>query len=215
METNSSLHHFGKSSGNPLRIAQERARRDREARVERQYTRARRARSNMYQDEGHLFTDGVASPKTAADQFEEGLCANRHSLLFGLADASWKGPSSAEGANYASSLSQLIGCFHAAQKRASFRCDAGTWSDDKALRKEHWVGLGVPIALIVPTLHTCSFVDDPMGGIDAGAEADFAVDDDGQYVPVLTTSRTLLTPSDPCCELRLEVCSPHQSSDEL
>ena len=196
-------------------IAQERARRDREARVERQYTRARRARSNMYQDEGHLFTDGVASPKTAADQFEEDLCANRHSLLFGLADASWKGPSSAEGANYASSLSQLIGCFHAAQKRASFRCDAGAWSDDKALRKEHWVGLGVPIALIVPTLHTCSFVDDPMGGIDAGAEADFAVDDDGQYVPVLTTSRTLLTPSDPCCELRLEVCSPHQSSDEL
>jgi hypothetical protein len=169
----------------------------------------------MYQDEGHLFTDGVASPKTAADQFEEDLCANRHSLLFGLADASWKGPSSAEGANYASSLSQLIGCFHAAQKRASFRCDAGAWSDDKALRKEHWVGLGVPIALIVPTLHTCSFVDDPMGGINAGAEADFAVDDDGQYVPVLTTSRTLLTPSDPCCELRLEVCSPHQSSDEL
>ena len=208
METNSSLHHFGKSSGNPLRIAQERARRDREARVERQYTRARRARSNMYQYEGHLFTDGVASPKTAADQFEEDLCANRHSLLFGLADASWKGPSSAEGANYASSLSQLIGCFHAAQKRASFRCDAGAWSDDKALRKEHWVGLGVPIALIVPTLHTCSFVDDPMGGIDAGAEADFAVDDDGQYVPVLTTSRTLLAPSDPCCELRLEVCPP-------
>ena len=158
----------------------------------------------MYQDKG-LFTDGAASPKTAADQFEEDLCANRHSLLFGLADASWKGPSSAEGANYASSLSQLIGCFHAAQKRASFRCDAGAWSDDKALRKEHWVGLGVPIALIVPTLHTCSFVDDPMGGVDVGAEADFAVDDDGQYVPVLTTSRTLLAPSDPCCELRLEV----------
>jgi len=108
-----------------------------------------------------------------------------------------------------SSLSQLIGCFHAAQKRASFRCDAGAWSDDKALRKEHWVGLGVPIALIVPTLHTCSFVDDPMGGVDVGAEADFAVDDDGQYVPVLTTSRTLLAPSDPCCELRLEVLLRH------
>ena len=166
--------------------------------------KARAHTLGMYQDKG-LFTDGAASPKTAADQFEEDLCANRHSLLFGLADASWKGPSSAEGANYASSLSQLIGCFHAAQKRASFRCDAGAWSDDKALRKEHWVGLGVPIALIVPTLHTCSFVDDPMGGVDVGAEADFAVDDDGQYVPVLTTSRTLLAPSDPCCELRLEV----------
>ena len=74
----------------------------------------------MYQDKG-LFTDGAASPKTAADQFEEDLCANRHSLLFGLADASWKGPSSAEGANYASSLSQLIGCFHAAQRSCPSR----------------------------------------------------------------------------------------------
>ena len=148
----------------------------------------------------------MADSANEDDAFEALCYSDRGSMLFGLLDANWSGPCSAEEADYSSSLSELIGCFHAAQKRAAARCDAGVWSDDKAIRKERWIALGVPVKLLVPTLHTCTFVADATPPPDA--EPEFSEDDDGAWVPCYAPSE-LLMPIDPSCELRLQALLTH------
>lgn len=81
-------------------------------------------------------------------------CDDERSLLFGLGDALFSGPASSEGADYSASLSDLIAAFSVAQRRAAARCDAGAWSDDKVLRKEHWLALGMHRVLMPGTLLT-------------------------------------------------------------
>lgn len=146
---------------------------------------------------------------TSEDLAFEGDCYDNHSsMLYGLRDTQWKGPCSAEGeTDYSMSLSQLIGCFHVAQKNAAARCDAGGWSDNKALRKERWVELGVPRSLIVPTLRTCSFVLDP----NQAEVAEFTEDDDGAWTPSYGAA-DLLVPLDSCCELALTALLAHHRS---
>ena len=89
--------------------------------------------------EGAPDTGQPAEP-SAATKFENRCYDDADSLLFGLRGASWTGPACEDG-NYASSLSELIGAFHAAQKRSSARQEVPAWAFNKALRKEHWCAL--------------------------------------------------------------------------
>ena len=84
---------------------------------------------------------------SAATKFENRCYDDADSLLFGLRGASWTGPACEDG-NYASSLSELIGAFHAAQKRSSARQEVPAWAFNKALRKEHWCALAAQRAHI-------------------------------------------------------------------
>ena len=138
----------------------------------------------------------------AAAEFEDRCYDDRKSILFGLRDAApLNGPASHEGeADYGSSLSHLVGCFRAAQKRAVDRHDAGAWSEDKELRKKRWLALGVPAALIIPTLAVLSFEKDESAEAE---EVEFTEDDDGTWMPSYDAVTDVLVPVDPCCELVL------------
>lgn len=116
--------------------------------------------------------------------------ADRHSLLYHLSNSTFVGTLSTEGANYASSLDDLIGSFHSAQINALARREAAL--DDKALRKSQWADLGVPLHLLIPTLLQCELQLDEDTRVEA---PEFVEDDEGEWVPCLELDEITMRPA--------------------
>ena len=115
---------------------------------------------------------------------------DRHSLLYGLSNSTFVGTLSTEGANYASSLEDLIGSFHSAQMNALARREAAL--DDKALRKLQWADLGVPLYLLVPTLLQCELQLDEDTRVVA---PEFIEDEEGEWVPCMEPDEIGMRPA--------------------
>ena len=137
------------------------------------------------------------------------MSTDPRSLLFGLEDLHCIGAAPTEGADFSSSLSELIAAFHAAQVNSRARGDAGEWTDDKIERKLRWLAMGVSSHLIVPTLLTACMELDESSRVEA---ADYESDGDGGFVPCLRQDAINLRPVDAALESKLQALLSHHGS---
>ncbi|KAL1500267.1 hypothetical protein AB1Y20_012934 [Prymnesium parvum] len=130
-------------------------------------------------------------------------------LLYGLDAEPFCGAASTEGASYSSSLDELIRAFHAAQINSRSRCDAGEWSDNKSVRKQRWVEIGISEHLIVPTLLTACMELDEASRVPA---PEWVMDEDGDFVLCLAQDSVQMRPLDAGLESKLQsLLSQHRS----
>ena len=136
-----------------------------------------------------------------ARQFDKqpaALYSDRRSLLFGLHGLTFdesSGARSTEGADFAASTDELLGCFHTAQTNAAARrreAAGASLLDDKAQRKHEWAKLGVPASLLVPTLLTCELQLDESTRVEA---PEFVELEGGDWGPSLEPDEISLRPA--------------------